>query len=371
MAHREQAGVKRHARRADRWEDAPVWAGDDRAWQELRREPRPQLWCPEPDCTVELVSYQNDHNSVYPRFFKYKAGSRGCEHWTAHADGGGQVSARHRWLQDRLETMARDLGYDVTREHPQTHADVFVHEPSYCLEVQLRPTSFQARTRARQAWGAQVCWLIAPEVNSPKAKDALFNHGGVRVRVVDRLDRTRVLAPWDTPQNRDLDRRARLQVYGTVAHRPSPEGPRATKAGTWFTTGPMDGDDFLRQILSDQRIWLPKRSAGNRFGVWALREDLATYRNWERASRTHRTPVKVQGEPPPATPPAIEVGERVGTPRPEDEPTAPPPATATPAPRAVTEPATPPVPDRPVSAATPTTGPATRRWWHRWWPRSR
>jgi hypothetical protein len=94
---------------------------------------------------------------VYPRFFKYKAGSAGCGHWTAHDDGGGPVSARHRWLQDRLETMARDLGYDVTREHPQTRADVFVHEPSYCLEVQLRPTSFQGRTKARQAWGAQVC----------------------------------------------------------------------------------------------------------------------------------------------------------------------------------------------------------------------
>jgi hypothetical protein len=131
----------------------------------------------------------------------------------------------------------------------------------------------------------------------------------------------------------------------------------------------MDGDDFLGQILSDQRIWLPERSAGNRFGVWALREDLATYQDWERASRAARAAVKAQGEPPPAMPPAIEVGERVGTPSPEDEPTAPPPATATPAPRAVTESATPPVPDRPVFAAT--TDPAARRWWHRWWPRSR
>jgi hypothetical protein len=87
-------------------------------------------------------------------------------------------------------------------------------------------------------------------VNSPKAKDALFNHGGVRVRAVDRVDRTKVLTPWDTPQDRDLDRRARLQIFGTVAHRPGPECPRATKAGTWFTTGAMDGDDFLREILS-------------------------------------------------------------------------------------------------------------------------
>lgn len=46
-----------------------------------------------------------------------------------------------------LTRIARELGYTATPEHPPTRADVFMHEPSYCLEIQLVPTQFAAAPR--------------------------------------------------------------------------------------------------------------------------------------------------------------------------------------------------------------------------------
>jgi hypothetical protein len=40
-----------------------------------------------------------------------------------------------------------------------SRADVFVHDVSFCLEVQLNPTQVRKCTRVREAKGA-VCWLI-------------------------------------------------------------------------------------------------------------------------------------------------------------------------------------------------------------------
>jgi hypothetical protein len=60
----------------------------------------------------------------------------------------------------RLAKIVRGLGYDATAGHRPTNADVFVHEPAWCLEVQLHPTQFRKRTAQRKAKGAAVCWLI-------------------------------------------------------------------------------------------------------------------------------------------------------------------------------------------------------------------
>ncbi|HXD26402.1 MAG TPA: hypothetical protein VN609_10755, partial [Propionibacteriaceae bacterium] len=69
----------------------------------------------------------------------------------------------------RLRRIAERLGYTATPEHAPTHADLFVHEVSYCLEVQLKPTQFRQRTAAREAKGAKMCWLIRQGVDSEKA----------------------------------------------------------------------------------------------------------------------------------------------------------------------------------------------------------
>jgi hypothetical protein len=229
---------------------------------------------------MELISYENQANRYNPRIFKFKATGSGCDHWPTTRDSGPD-SAQHEWLKLRLVRMAQSLGYTATPEHAPTRADVFVHEPSYCLEVQLRPTQFRKRTKAREAKDAKVCWLIRQGLDTETARKALFGLPAVRFRVIDRSEPGRVLAPWDQPENRSLGRHARLEVYGTVAVVSGVRGrTRAYDAGDmrqWFRTSPMDGLKFLDEVLSGQRRWYPPRMLGSKRGLWALKTDVARY----------------------------------------------------------------------------------------------
>ncbi|GAB3362281.1 hypothetical protein GCM10027360_25940 [Amycolatopsis echigonensis] len=166
---------KRHAQLRHQPRSSPLWVGDPEDWAVVRQSPRPPLACLEPGCEVELLSCENLHNRRNPRFFRFKSVDRSCGHWPDHDRGGGPVSPQHEWTQTRLTRIARQLGYTATPEHPSTHADVYVHEPGYCLEVQLRSTDFERRTRSRQAAGKTVCWWIPENSDAKNLTKALFS----------------------------------------------------------------------------------------------------------------------------------------------------------------------------------------------------
>jgi hypothetical protein len=151
---------KRDAQLRHQPRSTPLWVGDPDDWALVRQKPRPPLVCPEPGCQVELISYENLNNRYNPRIFKFKSVDRSCNHWSAQGRGGGSETAQHEWLKLWLKRIAEELGYTATPEHAPTHADVFVHDVSYCLEVQLKPTQFRQRTKGREAAGAKVCWFI-------------------------------------------------------------------------------------------------------------------------------------------------------------------------------------------------------------------
>jgi hypothetical protein len=179
----------------------------------------------------------------------------------------------------RLTRIASKLGYNATPEHAPTRADVFVHEASFCLEIQLNPTQFRKRTEVREAKGAKVCWLIREGLDSEKALKALFGLPAVRFRVVDRDEPGRLVTPWDHPGDRDLAHRVRLEVFATVAHarRADKRADPAMAVGTWFRTGTMDGFEFLDEILSGRRRWYRPGMLGQKRGLWALKSDVADY----------------------------------------------------------------------------------------------
>lgn len=274
-----------------------MWVGDPEDWAQVRAVPRPPLVCPEPDCDVELISYENLHNRHNPKIFKFKSVDRSCDHWSDRGQGGGVESAQHDWMKLRLTRIATRLGYTATPEHAPTNADVFVHEALLCLEVQLRPTQFSTRTAARNAKGANVCWLIREGLDTTQALKALYRLPAVRFRVIDKANpQGRLLTPWDHPTDRDLAYRARLQVFGTVAHRPR-AGQKANPmkpGGGWFRTGSMDGFQFLKEVFGGQRRWYRPYSLGHDAGLWALEGDVAEYyafREKRRSAGTATSPL--------------------------------------------------------------------------------
>lgn len=308
---------KRHAQLRHQPRGRPLWVGDPDDWAMVRREPRPPLVCPEPGCDVELISYENLHNRHNPRIFKFKYAAGSCDHWGDRGQGGGPESPQHEWIKMRLCRIARDLGYTATPEHPPTESDVFVHEPALCLEVQLRKTEFGKRTVARQAKGTDVCWLIREGLDTPMALRALFRMGGVRFRIIDKDSPGRLLAPWDYPDDRDQARRARLRVFGTIAHAPRPnQQPDAADSASWFHTAPLDGYQFMKEVLAGQRRWYPRNTLSRKSGVWALETDVTAYRAFQEhqhelaqqvdVSRAESTPLPAPGiaeqtEPAPST----------------------------------------------------------------------
>jgi len=284
--------VKRHAQLRHQPRSTPLWVGDPDDWALVRHKPRPPLVCPEPGCQVELISYENLSNQYNPRIFKFKSVDRSCDHWAVQGPGGSPESAEHEWLKLRLTRTARKLGYTATPEHAPTHADVFVHEASYCLEVQLKPTQFRNRTAAREAKGAKVCWLIREGLETEKALKALFQLPAVRFRVVDRANPGRLLTPWDQPGDRNLAHRARLEVFATTAHALGADkrADRAMSVDSWFRTGTMDGFEFLGEILSGRSRWYRPGMLGHKRGLCALRADVAEYYAFRNQARVLMSP---------------------------------------------------------------------------------
>lgn len=275
---------KRHAQLRHQPRSTALWVGNPHDWELVRRTPRPPLVCPEPECDVELISYENLANRYNPRIFKFKA-ANACEHWPAEG-GGGPESAQHEWLKLRLLKIVQRLGYTATPEHAPTRADVFVHEPAYCLEVQLRPTQFRKRTKAREAKDAKVCWLIREGLDTETARKALFGLPAVRFRVVDQRKPGRLVAPWDTPEDRSVMRHARLEVFAGAATLSTRPGRREDGVDApEFRTHPMDGLEFLAEVLAGERRWYPPNVLGQRRGLWALKSDVARYYSARQAGR--------------------------------------------------------------------------------------
>jgi hypothetical protein len=162
----------------------------------------------------------------------------------------------------RLTRIAGKLGYNATPEHAPTHADVFVHEASFCLEIHLYPTQFRKRTAVREANGAKVFWLIREGLDTQKALKALFGLPAVRFRVVDRAQSRRLLTPWDHPGDRGVAHRARLEVFATIAHAPG-MGKRSDPGipgGGWFRTGTMEWISVPRRDPFWPTTLVPARS---------------------------------------------------------------------------------------------------------------
>jgi hypothetical protein len=209
---------KRHAQLRHQPRTTPLWVGDPEDWALVRQKPRPPLICPEPTCNVELISYENLNNQYNPRIFKFKSVGVSCNHWTPDTHGGGgPPSPEHEWMELYLSRLVTSLGYTATPENPPTRADVFFHECSYCLEVQLQSTQFRKRTAQREAKGTRVCWFIREGLDTEIVRKALFGLPAVRFRVVDGSKRGQLITPWDEPDDRELTKQAQLQVFGTIA----------------------------------------------------------------------------------------------------------------------------------------------------------
>ena len=276
---------KRHAQLRHQPRAPPLWVGDPDDWALVRRRPRPPLVCPEPGCNVELISYENLQNQYNPRIFKFKADGVSCSHWDPSGFGGGPESSEHEWMKLYLSRIATSLGYTATPEHSPTRADVFVHECSFCLEVQLRSTQFRKRTATREAKGAHVCWLIREGLDTEISRKALFGLPAVRFRIVDGSKQARLVAPWDEPDNHELNQLAQLQVFGTVAY----VEKEANAGSVPFRTRTMDGKMFLEEILSGKRRWYRPNMLGRKSGLWALRQDVSSYfAHVQRAKKKHR-----------------------------------------------------------------------------------
>jgi hypothetical protein len=171
-----------------------------------------------------------------------------------------------------LSRVVTSLGYTATPEHPPTRADIFVHECSYCLEVQLRSTQFRKRTAQRESKGAHVCWFIREGLDTEKARRALFGLPAVRFRVVDTTEPGRPITPWNDPDNHEFTEQAQLQVFGTIAYL-----ERSRTGELLFRTRTIDGTTFLGEILSSRRRWYRPMMLGRKTGLWALRGDVSVY----------------------------------------------------------------------------------------------
>ncbi|OAP24977.1 hypothetical protein A4R44_04046 [Amycolatopsis sp. M39] len=351
-----------------------LWVGDDEDWKTAHEQSQ-ALVCPEPDCDIELVAVENRSYRYNPRFFRFKSKSKQCGHWPAR-NRGGPETPQHDWVKARLAGIVRHLGHQATPEHWHTRADVFVHKPAFCLEVQLQSTQFTDRTASRQRKGAEVCWFLPGHLDSRKARAALFHGRGVRFRVVDRQSH-RPIAPWESPDDRDLARRAIIEVWGTVAHPPrrgqEPDPSVVRPGSAWFRTDSLDGYRFLKEVLSGRRRWYPAETIGNKTGLWALDTDVTAYRDFrarqqDHLDQLHREQQARDARPEPPAPPAEAEGPvpLAGAPAVERDDVEEPPQVP------VAEPDT--VPFAKINAPTPRPAPAhavsvqprRRRWWQLW-----
>lgn len=141
-----EPGSKRHAVRGDDLDSPLYWAGNNEDWHEVRRRPRIPLECME-RCGVELVSVEDLSHQYIPRSFPTKAPVPHCDHWKLR---GGGKEPQHNWLKNTITAIAPGLGYRAVVEHWPPRADVYVGSSApFCIEIQLGPTPFDARTRVR------------------------------------------------------------------------------------------------------------------------------------------------------------------------------------------------------------------------------
>ena len=247
--------MKRHARLVAE-PDRVLWVGDDQDWARMRTQPRPALRCPQEGCGQRLHPVENRHGTRFLRMAQ--GGSASCGHWTVDSRHTGPESERHLWVKARLLQICGQLGWTAVAEDPNTHADVWLPDAATAIEVQLRPTSGQRRTRQRQQRGAErVIWLLAEGV--PDAH-SLFEAPAVRFAVTDPTDHRTRREPW-------VDGAAgHLWVWGTV-----------WRWDEWrLVPTAMSGYRFLAEVLAGERVWLrpggavlPRGQSG-----WILRSDL-------------------------------------------------------------------------------------------------
>jgi hypothetical protein len=308
-----EPGSKRHAVRKDDPDSPLYWVGNDADWREVRREPRVPLECPE-RCGVELISVENRSYQYTPRFFRIKPPRPPCDHWEPLPGHGGPEGAQHNWLKNEIAEIVRDLGYGAIVEHWPTRADVYVESsPLFCLEIQLRSTTFAARTQVRESRGARACWLIRDGLNAPSANEALARAQAVRFRVVD--NSRRVTQPWRDPPESVLADRSHIEVFSAIVTRPR-DNDRLKPGEPWFRTGGyMDAWQFLDEILSGRRRPYDGRELGLRQAAWALDADVADYRAFseEMAARRASRPVPRQVQAPAPRPiPPVERADGCG-----------------------------------------------------------
>ncbi len=283
MVHPEP-GSKRHAVRKGDLDSPLYWVGNDEDWREVRRRPRVALECPE-RCGVELVSVENPAYLYAPRFFRVKPPRPSCDHWEPPPGHGGREGPQHDWLKNKLAEIVRNLGYTAVVEHWPTRADVYVESsPPFCLEIQLKSTSFDTRTRARKNHGAKVCWLIRDSLNTPSANEALTRAQAVRFQVID--GSRRVAQPWRDSPSGVVSDTPRVVVFGTIA---APPRDLLRRGEAWFRIdGYLDAQRFLDEILSGRRRPYIGPELGLKQAAWALDKDVADYRAFARKWRNAR-----------------------------------------------------------------------------------
>ncbi len=275
--------MKKHARLRDDPRCRVFFADDPDDWAAMRDAGRNALRCPEPGCTAALTPRQ------------YATGTRslayvpqqtcGHDHWMP-TGGGGAMTEQHRWLQRRLVTMTRSMGFNPVAEHPPTRADVYVQDVRLAIEVQLRRTQFEARSAARRAAGAAgVLWMLSPGALPAGHQRHLFEQPAVRWRAVHRHTGKEV-EPWQDPStNAD----ARVQVYGTVVT------PSTTSDAPLMITRAMDAYSFLGEVLRGERIWvrpdtpgMPRNRLGLVSGGWVRPEELSAAVEAQEAARAQQ-----------------------------------------------------------------------------------
>ncbi|WP_157935282.1 hypothetical protein [Mycobacteroides abscessus] len=275
---------KRHCLLRDIVLKEPLWAGSEADWK-IVLENRSAVICDVPSCREPLVVV-NTNPAIRARHFAYRPNQPGCGH---HANLGpddekthlkAEISPRHLWMQDRLATICRQLGYETTVEHWPTRADVYVQDTKTALEVQQRPTKFAKRTATRTKNGAvQTIWLLSHDANEPPVRSALFEVPAARFKVIDtrQTGSTRAIefAPWKAPE--ELDDYAGVDVWATTW--------RLIDEKPYLLRCHLDLRDFLDQVLSGRRIWvrrhslMPLNKAGHPESGWVLQTDLDTVRD--------------------------------------------------------------------------------------------
>ncbi|ORW11059.1 MULTISPECIES: hypothetical protein [Mycobacterium] len=269
--------IKRHARLRDHDFGRPLWAGDDDDWKVVLAN-RKAVICDVPGCRQPLVPKdctQSQRHLAYPR-----GSAGGCGHHILGSDEKPEtdrrMSERHRWMQNRITAICRQLGYTAVPEHWPTRADVYVETTKTALEVQQRPTAFAKRTAARARHGAcQTIWLLSHDARGDSVERALFGLPAVRFKIVDlrRIgpDRTIEFEPWTDPTA--LNEFAVVDVWATTW--------QLVDEKPYLRRCKMDLHIFLDQVLSGRRIWvranpvMPRGGKHNQaYAGWVLHEDL-------------------------------------------------------------------------------------------------